>query len=463
MRRALVAVALVGVAGATAAVVLYLRYRSPDVRGSSTAEFVPAETRSATPPPLPRPRPRPARQPAPRRAAPSRRPRPALLGTIVWATYGYDARRLREGRSALRPPFRRIWTFHGRALLEFPPAVAYGRLYLPTFDGRFYALDARTGRALWRFRSGRCSWASPAVAGGLVYATFLNRPRNCDLQTAPLDGEVVAFDARTGRVRWRTRLGPTESSPLVAGGLVYVGDWRGGVYALDARSGRVRWSYDTGGPVKGSAALAAGRIYIGSYDGHVYALDVRSGRLVWRASAQPRFGGQARFYATPAVAYGRVYIGATDGKVYSFGARSGRLRWSTSTDGYVYSSAAVSRKLVLVGSYDGSFYAFDAATGDERWRFRTNGPISGSPTVLGDVVYFSTLRERTYALRAPSGALLWTYPDGKYSPVVADAQRLYLVGRGRLYGMVELTADAAPARGSPSARTRPARASSRRS
>ena len=94
------------------------------------------------------------------------------------------------------------------------------------------------------------------------------------------------------------------------------------------------------------------------------------------------------------------------------------------------------RRLVLIGSYDRTFYALDAATGEVRWRFRANGPISGSPTVLTGLVYFSTLRQRTYALDARSGKLVWSFPDGKYSPVVADQQRLYLVGYGRLYGML---------------------------
>jgi hypothetical protein len=32
---------------------------------------------------------------------------------------------------------------------------------------------------------------------------------------------------------------------------------------------------------------------------------------------------------------------------------------------------------------------------------------------------------------------VWTFPDGRYSPVVADAGRLYLVGYGKVYGLVE--------------------------
>jgi len=69
-------------------------------------------------------------------------------------------------------------------------------------------------------------------------------------------------------------------------------------------------------------------------------------------------------------------------------------------------------------------------------RFDANGPISGSPTVIDGVVYFATLSGRTYGLNALTGRQVWSFPDGKYSPVVADTRRLYLVGYARVYGMV---------------------------
>ena len=95
----------------------------------------------------------------------------------------------------------------------------------------------------------------------LVYMTFLNKPP-CNSSKSPdaLTGEVVAFDARTGKIRWRKAIGPSESSPLVQGGLVYVGDWRGDVYALGARSGNVVWRFRTGGRVKGAVSSASGRV-----------------------------------------------------------------------------------------------------------------------------------------------------------------------------------------------------------
>jgi outer membrane protein assembly factor BamB len=394
-------------AAGAGAYVLHVRHEGRTIVGSPTVEFHPH---------------------------PSFRPSRAAGGAVSWSTYGLGPARTRDLEGVgLRPPFRRLWTWHGGSLLEFPPVVAGGRLYISTFDGRFYALDAKTGRAIWRYGSGRCGWASPALAGDLVVETFIGH--TCDEPVPGRDGEVVAFDRATGRVRWRRLIGPTESSPLVVDGVVYVGDWSGRVSALSARTGATRWTYRAAGQIKSSAAYAGGRIYIGAYDGRVYCLDARNGRLAWRASSQPRFGRSGTFYSTPALDYDRVYLGSTDGKVYSFGAETGKLRWSRPTGGYVYASPAVWRQLVLVGSYSHRFFALDAATGRVRWSFAANGPISGAASVVDGVVYFSTFAHRTYALDAQTGRLLWTWPDGEYSPVVTDGRRLYLTGRGRLYGL----------------------------
>ena len=414
MRKAVIAVlaALVLVVGVRIGVALYRKHQGRDVRGSSTVEFVPTE--------IPKP------------------PPPRRLAQIAWPTFGHDAARLHVAPATrLRPPFRTTWVAGGRSLLEFPPAVGYGRLFLANGAGNVLALSARTGRRAWDYNAKRCVAASPSIGryqGGTVYETFLNR-MPCSAKR-PEDGEVVALSVGTGQVRWRRHIGASETSPLLADGRIYVGDWLGKVYALDERTGKILWTFRTGGPIKGAVAQSGNRLFVGSYDGHLYALSASTGRLIWRASGDARLLGHGTFYSTPAVAYGRVYIGSTDGKVYSFGAGSGKRRWSHSTGGYVYGSPAVWNRRVYVGSYDHNFYAFDAATGAVVWRFPANGPISGSATVIGGIVYFATLRGRTYALNARSGKLVWSFPDGKYTPVVADRTRLYLLGFGKIYGLV---------------------------
>jgi len=332
------------------------------------------------------------------------------------------------------PPYKPLWFFRAGSLVEFPPAIAYGRMYFANAKGVLFAVDLSKVRTVWAYRAHRCTAASPAVDNHTVYMAFMNKPP-CNATRSGLDGEVVALNADTGKVRWRLRIGPTESSPLVDHGTVYVGDWTGKLYALSAASGATRWTFQTGDKIKGAVALSGGRVYFGSYDHHVYALDAKTGKLVWKASAQQRLGGLGTFYATPAVAYDRVYIGSTDGKVYSFGATSGKLRWSHGTGGYVYSSAAVYQQRVFAGSFTGDLFAFNAATGDVLWKYRTNGPISGSPIVVNGLVYVSSLRGRTYALDPKSGKLVWSFPRGAYAAVVSDRRRLYLVAYARIFAL----------------------------
>jgi len=410
MKRVLigVGVALLVIVGALVGVGLYREHQGRDVRGSSTEEFSTTQQQPVARPPT---------------------------AKIRWPMYRFDEARQGDAPKMLvKPPYRPLWFFRAGSLVEFPPAVAYGKLYFANADGVLFAVDISKVKTVWAYRARRCTAATPAIDGHSIYMTFLNKPP-CNASRSGIDGQVVALNADTGKVRWKVTIGPSESSPLVVDGVVYVGDWNGKVYAFNAATGSTRWTFSTGGKVKDAMAYAGGRIYFGSYDHHVYAVNARTGKLFWRASAQQRLGSRGTFYSTPAVAYGRVYIGSTDGKVYSFGATSGKLRWSHGTGDYVYSSPAVWNARVFAGSYDGTMYAFNAATGEVLWKFESNGAISGSPIVINDVLYFSTLKGRTYALSPRNGKLLWGFRRGAYAAPVSDRRRLYLAAYSRVFAL----------------------------
>ena len=355
-----------------------------------------------------------------------------------WPVYGFDAARTHSASLRLRPPFRTLWTVHGDwSFIEFPPVLAGGRLFLGTNHGLVLAVEARTGRIAWHRQFAGCVAASPAVGRGVVYIGFMDPPP-CR-GTAP--SFLAALDVRTGTVLWRFRAGVIESPPLLAQGRVYFGSWDHHVYALDARTGRLEWRFSTGDRVKGGLAFAGGTVYAGSYDGYLYALDARGGRLRWTAGG----GELGGLYATPSFAHGRVFVGSTNGRVYAFSA-SGEQLWSVRTGSYVYSPAALAGGTAYIGSYDHRLYALSQATGRVRWTFEAGAPISGAPTVLGGLVYFSTCgscssyesdprARRTFAVDARTGRLVWRFPDGEYSPVIGDPERLYLTGFTSLYGL----------------------------
>ncbi len=418
-----IAVIAVAVAAAASAYLLTRRgHPTPVVRGSSTVEFV---------------------------AAAARPPRPARASRLAaWPTYGYDTSRthVAPGSYRLRPPYRRVWARPLHDWVEFPPSVAYGNVYVGLLYGVVYALDAKTGAFVWtrRFKP-YCIFASPTLDRGILYETLLPPPCNDGDRSKP--GLIVALDARSGRQVWRY-VGPaSESAPLVRRGTLYEGSWDHHLYALDVRGRhpRVHWRFAADGELNSSPAYASNTVYIGSRSGHVYAVDARTGRERWRASGF----SHEDFYATPTIAYGRVFIGNTDGTVYAFGAATGHLLWSAHAGSYVYSAAAVWRRTVYVGSYDGNVYAFDAATGDLRWKTDLGASIHGAPTVMAGLVYFSTCGtcgqhgsryakrgpRRTFALDARTGRVVWRFGDGHYSPLAADGRRVYLMGDTTLYAL----------------------------
>ena len=377
---------------------------------------------------------------------------PPQSKSLVSPMFGGVPQHLHVGVGRVRPPFRRDWVTGGVSLIEFPPAIGFRYLYYASLNGNLIAVSSRNGRRLWTVHVGRCQAASPAVnrlGRGSVFETFLNRQPCTRAAVNTTDGELLAVAAGPSHsVRWRKRIGASETSPTIEGNRIYVGDAQGNVYSLRGVDGETIWTFHAAGAVKGAIAYDGGRIFFGDYAGRLYALRASDGKLIWRSqSNRDWFGGHGQFYSTPSVAYSRVYLGSTDGHVYSFGEQSGKLRWSYHTGGFVYGSPAVWRHRVFVGSYDRTFYALDAATGALLWKFPANGPISGSATVVGGVVYFATLKRRTYGLDARTGKVLWTYPDGAFTPVVTDGRRLYVVGWGKVYAFSPLNRFHAPSSG----------------
>jgi outer membrane protein assembly factor BamB len=416
MRRGLIAVVGVLVAIGIVAIVLALSSSSSPVRRARPVTVA----RTTPPPPPPKPKPR---------AAPT---------DDAWPLYGYNLARTRFflGGGKLGPPFRIGWRFNAGALLEFPPVIFDNTLYFENAHGLARAVDTRTGHVLWQRQIGSLAAASPAIdtRHKLVFFPLLSTSPGA---SDPGNGAVVALAMKTGKVVWSHPLGAgSESSPLVHGLSVFLGDQGGTVYSYRTYDGHLNWTFKASGSVKGGVAFAHNTIYFGDYGAHVYAVNAANGGQVWSA------GGGDSFYSTPAVAFGRVYIGSTSGAVYAFWANSGAQSWSASTGAYVYASPAVATipglgPTVYIGSYDGTFYAYNALTGGVRWTHGAGGRVDGSSTVLGNIVYYSDLGTNvTTGLDLRTGRQVFSYPDGEFSPVITDGKVVFLIGYSTIHQMI---------------------------
>jgi len=366
-----------------------------------------------------------------------------------WPLYGYTKNHTRffPAPASVHAPFKGVWVLNQHSLLEFPPAIYGSRIYQLADDAVLSAIDKHTGHLYWAKPLGKLSASSPAVTSNTVYATVLSsgHPRS--------PGRIVALNSTSGAIRWlRSLPSPSESSPMVDEGRVFIGSQSGLVYALNAHNGRVIWTYKAAGAVKASPTLSGGVLYFGDYSGHVQAISEQSGHLLWRSGSEGALLGSGTFYSTPAVLYGRVFLGNTDGRVYAYDASSGKLDWAVQTGAYVYASPAVTNApglgpTVYLGSYNGDFYAIDARSGHVSWKFNGHGRISGSATIIGHTVYFAVLgRHHTYGLGISTGRLLFEKDTGSFDPVISDGTDIYLTGTTGLYALAPLDTPAKSSR-----------------
>jgi outer membrane protein assembly factor BamB len=120
------------------------------------------------------------------------------------------------------------------------PAVAFGRMYIGNTDGRMYSFSAQTGKLAWARETGAYVYSSPAVAqvpGDVPTVWF-----------GSYNGTFYAVDARDGHTRWTFRSGGRIlGGATVVGNIVYFSDYgKRATYGLNVRTGKKEWSYPRG-------------------------------------------------------------------------------------------------------------------------------------------------------------------------------------------------------------------------
>lgn len=216
------------------------------------------------------------------------------------------------------------------------------------------------------------------------------------------DQHLYALTARDGGILWRFRANRgVITRPLITDSLVIAGSEDHSVYALNVRNGRLVWTFRTANPVRSSAAAFGDAIVVGSDDGYCYCLDLEQGALLWRQRAW----GPVR--SSPLVVGDGVIIGSDDGSVYCFAAVDGRLRWRAQLGRPVLSTAAASGDTVVIGGTDGSIVGLDIGSGLRRWTVETQGPIIASPRIIGDLVIVGSTDGALYAVTMAEGFVAW--------------------------------------------------------
>jgi outer membrane protein assembly factor BamB len=358
---------------------------------------------------------------------------------VSWPLFGRVPERthyLPAHQRFLDPPLKEAWSINTHALIEFPPAVADGVAYVVNKYGNAKAVRLRDRRILWERSTDPKDSGTPTDVTAPVY-------HEGKVFFAYVDGDLVAVDAKSGREVWKRKLaGHLESSPMAVGGTLYLGTDKTNVVAVRASDGKVLWQFNSPAAIKASPSFHDGRLYVADYESGMFCLDASDGKLIWRTNTSkvPPFG-EGGFYSSPAIAFGRVYAARDDGIVFAFDEKSGKVDWSFPTDNFVYGSPAVADvpgtpPSVYIGSYDEHFYALDARSGKQRWRYDVGGPVPGTATVIGHTVYTSSFKTReAIGLDVRTHRKTFELRQAGYTPMVSDGRRLYLIGYYELIGL----------------------------
>lgn len=307
------------------------------------------------------------------------------------------------------------------------PAIVGNTVYYACRD-RFYALDAETGRVLWRYPTDQPLDAqfrtTPAVADGVVYV-------------GATDSNLYALSATSGRHLWSFRAqGAILSPPTVVDGVVYFGSSDGRVYALNAKTGEPLWrgGFRTMDAVNGAVTVADDMVYFISSDQTLYAASASTGLLLWKL----RMPGTL-YAMTPILADRNVYVAASN-VLYALQSRSGQRLWARTLTDDIITEPVAGSGMVIVITRDGRVYAFDNM-GKMLWNTKepvVTETVLAPPTLAGKVLIIGTARGAIYALDSSNGSVLWKYLLQSSSsiperPIYTDITASPVVTNGTLY------------------------------
>lgn len=305
------------------------------------------------------------------------------------------------------------------SFVDSAPLVAGGRVYLATAGyfpgtrGKLYALDAKTGRTLWRVDTVEGPWRHPAVAGGggawyppsisgstVYWGTGNPIPwggTHAYPNGAAFPGPVLytdtllAIDAKTGRILWHDQVTPHDIRdydfqlpPLVVGHTIVGAGKAGKVIAWDSRTHRRVWETPVGVHRNDTGPLPEHKVDVcpGLYGGVETPMAAAGGRVY-----VPVVNLCMRGSATGYQALASVNPLSGTGELVALSAKNGRELWKRRLTTPDFGCATAGDGVVFTATLDGSILGLDARTGATLWSARTSAGINACPALADGMLF----------------------------------------------------------------------------
>jgi len=263
--------------------------------------------------------------------------------------------------------------------------------------GGVYVLDAN-GKQLWKSDVPGEVISPPLVGNGLVLVRTI-------------DGQINAFNAQTGELKWVYHNRAVPLNLRVSAGMTFAGDAAvlagfpgGGLAAIDLKTGDDYWQAPVSFPkgvteverindVTGAPVLVGAEACAATFQGRIGCFDANSGRPIWE---QP-------FSSTTGVAQdGATVISSDDWSVAeAFGASDGHVLWrNDKLKNRDLSAPLLLGPSAVFGDYKGFVHFLSRDDGSFVARVPTDGSrISAPPVVAGDTLVVQTKDGNLFGFR----------------------------------------------------------------
>ncbi|PHS73617.1 MAG: outer membrane protein assembly factor BamB [Porticoccus sp.] len=273
----------------------------------------------------------------------------------------------------------------------------------------------------------------PVLAAGVIYA-------------ADSGGNVVAVDAGTGKQIWKKSLdSPLAGGVGLGGNLLVVAGTDGDVFALEAETGEQRWSARVTSEVLAAPAVNNAVVVVQSHDGKLVGLQASNGERRWQYEIDSPIL-TLRGTSPPILSDDMLIAGFANGKIVALAADSGSLLWENrlaipqgrtelerliDIDG----RAVLVDEVVYASSYQGRVGAIAKATGRGIW-YQDSSSVHDLAYGLGQV-YSVQKDDEVRAIRGNSGQTLWSNDQLRLrklnSPVTIEANLAVADAEGYLH------------------------------
>lgn len=317
---------------------------------------------------------------------------------------------------------------HDRFYNRFRVAFQADRLYAADDQGGIFALDAKTGKTIWKSQL-------KTDLGGAVGAT----PSSVLVGT--LKGEVICLDASNGKERWRATtssslLTPPQGTDTTV--IALTNDNR--LFAFDAQTGQLRWTYDHSTPVltyrtQATPVIFDNQVFVGFDNGQLLSFALSDGQLRWATRvAQPKgrteLNRMVDIDSTPIVDGPIIYVGSANGRLVAINRATGRIGWGQNLS-TLYDIAKSGNQL-FASAEDSHVMAYNAASGEPAWENKDlHRRNISAPGVLGEYVAVIDDEDYLHLLKQSDGtfaARLKPSGSGFSSPMLSLDDSLVLFG-----------------------------------